>query len=202
MYSGFEIPSNSLIKRPFMDPELHPQLLDHWLAHCCLVLISMLIHGLSLMEERSAQEDGHSAILKHLWNKVRDGVSRAFRPSAAFRLAVEGLTTICHIYASTEAPDSPPPVIDYFRGYDADNKNIDLLRLRSFTMSKKLQDKDLLGPTARDRVARIVGIMEPFVTYLNSVVMPDPPLGEDHTGDDIDGDSDHSESGEGANEPE
>lgn len=32
--------------------------------------------------------------------------------------------------------------------------------------------------------------------------MPDPPLGEDHTGDDIDGDSDHSESGEGANEPE
>ncbi|EER36782.1 conserved hypothetical protein [Histoplasma capsulatum H143] len=97
---------------------------------------------------------------------------------------------------------NPRAVFDGREGYDADNKNIDLLRLRSFTMSKKLQDKDLLGPTSRDRVARIVGIMEPFVTYLNSVVMPDPPLGEDHTGDDIDGDSDHSESGEGANEPE
>ncbi|KAK2795893.1 hypothetical protein FQN50_009671 [Emmonsiellopsis sp. PD_5] len=71
------------------------------------------------------------------------------------------------------------------KGYDADNQNIDLLRLRSFTVSKKLEDKDLLGPEALDRVARIVGILEPFVTYLNSVVMPDP-IDEDPSDDDDD----------------
>ncbi|OAX79010.1 hypothetical protein ACJ72_06674 [Emergomyces africanus] len=69
------------------------------------------------------------------------------------------------------------------KGYDADNKNIDLLRLRSFTLSKKIQDKDMLGPKALDRVARIVEILVPFVTYVNSVVMPDP-LEEDPSEDD------------------
>ncbi|KAL2380681.1 hypothetical protein RJ035_006697 [Blastomyces gilchristii] len=98
------------------------------------------------------------------------------------------------------------------KGYDADNKNIDLLRLRSFTISKRLEDKDLLGPKALDRVARTVEIMVPFrkscaqVTYLNSVVMPDPPLEEDPNDDDIiiDRDSGHDDGGPGevVSEPE
>ncbi|KAK2782143.1 hypothetical protein FQN52_001077 [Onygenales sp. PD_12] len=91
------------------------------------------------------------------------------------------------------------------KGYDADNQNIDLLRLRSFTVGKKLEDKDLLGPEALDRVARIVGIMEPFVTYLNSVVMPDPPIDEDPSDDDDDVEVSDEEEGEpsgDANEPE
>ncbi|GBF62602.1 hypothetical protein TMEN_5154 [Trichophyton mentagrophytes] len=66
------------------------------------------------------------------------------------------------------------------KGYDADNENIELLRLRSFTLSKKLADQDLRGPEAMGRVAHIVGIMVQFVTYLNSIVMPDP---EDEDGD-------------------
>ncbi|DAA74305.1 TPA_exp: Uncharacterized protein A8136_3503 [Trichophyton benhamiae CBS 112371] len=66
------------------------------------------------------------------------------------------------------------------KGYDADNENIELLRLRSFTLSKKLGDQDLRGPEAMGRVAHIVGIMVQFVTYLNSIVMPDP---EDEDGD-------------------
>ena len=43
-----------------------------------------------------------------------------------------------------------------------------MLRLRNFTMGKKLRDSDLLGPNAADRVAAIVGIMVPFVS------IPDP----------------------------
>ncbi|KLJ12847.1 hypothetical protein EMPG_12165 [Blastomyces silverae] len=58
------------------------------------------------------------------------------------------------------------------KGYDADNKNIDLLRLRSFTISKRLEDKDLLGPKALDRVARTVGIMVPFPGAVFSVLTP------------------------------
>ncbi|KAL4793997.1 hypothetical protein BDV19DRAFT_365766 [Aspergillus venezuelensis] len=60
------------------------------------------------------------------------------------------------------------------KGYDHDNENIQLLRLRSYTIGKRVPDADLLGPDAQEKIAALIGIMEPFVTYLNSVVMPDP----------------------------
>ncbi|KAL4936743.1 hypothetical protein BDV06DRAFT_86459 [Aspergillus oleicola] len=60
------------------------------------------------------------------------------------------------------------------KGYDYDNENIQLLRLRSYTIGKRVPDADLLSPNAQEKIATLIGIMEPFVTYLNSVVMPDP----------------------------
>ncbi|KAL4989474.1 hypothetical protein BDW68DRAFT_156879 [Aspergillus falconensis] len=59
------------------------------------------------------------------------------------------------------------------KGYEHDNENIQLLRLRSFTVGKRIPDADLVSPDAQDKIATLIGIMEPFVTYLNSVVMPD-----------------------------
>ncbi|KAK4868891.1 hypothetical protein LT330_006500 [Penicillium expansum] len=59
------------------------------------------------------------------------------------------------------------------KGYEADNKNIKLLRLRSFTIGKPISDDELTGDDAQEKIAALVGVMEPFVTYLNSVVMPD-----------------------------
>ncbi|KAJ5203681.1 Conserved hypothetical protein CHP02453 [Penicillium cinerascens] len=59
------------------------------------------------------------------------------------------------------------------KGYEADNANILLLRLRSFTIGRPISDKEMLAPDAQDRIAALVGVMEPFVTYLNSIVMPD-----------------------------
>ncbi|KAJ6124417.1 Conserved hypothetical protein CHP02453 [Penicillium samsonianum] len=59
------------------------------------------------------------------------------------------------------------------KGYEADNKNIKLLRLRSFTIGKPIADDELTGDDAQEKIAALVGVMEPFVTYLNSVVMPD-----------------------------
>ncbi|KAJ5791017.1 Conserved hypothetical protein CHP02453 [Penicillium psychrosexuale] len=82
------------------------------------------------------------------------------------------------------------------KGYEADNKNIKLLRLRSFTIGKPIADDELTGDNAQEMIATLVGVMEPFVspvpiyrfpislsrrfcpllttvTYLNSVVMPD-----------------------------
>ncbi|GAB1206703.1 hypothetical protein APSETT445_005402 [Aspergillus pseudonomiae] len=60
------------------------------------------------------------------------------------------------------------------KGYGLDNENIRLLRLRSFTIGRPLADEELMSPNAQDKIAALIGIMEPFVTYLNSVVMPDP----------------------------
>ncbi|KAF7508471.1 hypothetical protein GJ744_009184 [Endocarpon pusillum] len=67
------------------------------------------------------------------------------------------------------------------KGYEADNPNIELLRLKNFTIGRKLQDDEVVGPGGLDRVASLVGTMTPFVTYLNSVIMPD---GEDEASTD------------------
>ncbi|OJJ38187.1 hypothetical protein ASPWEDRAFT_35776 [Aspergillus wentii DTO 134E9] len=60
------------------------------------------------------------------------------------------------------------------KGYNVDNENIQLLRLRNFTIGRPLADAELMSPNAQEKIATLIGIMEPFVTYLNSVVMPDP----------------------------
>ncbi|KAH8431600.1 DUF2461 domain-containing protein [Aspergillus melleus] len=59
------------------------------------------------------------------------------------------------------------------KGYDVDNENIKLLRLRNFTICKSLADDDFRSPDAQAKIAALIGIVEPFVTYLNGVVMPD-----------------------------
>ncbi|KAF9884754.1 hypothetical protein FE257_001244 [Aspergillus nanangensis] len=52
------------------------------------------------------------------------------------------------------------------KGYDHDNENIQLLRLRSFTIGKALSDGELLSPDAQTRIAPLIGILEIFVSYL------------------------------------
>lgn len=49
------------------------------------------------------------------------------------------------------------------QGYEADNPNIELLRLKNFTIGRKLQDHEVVGPGALDRIASLVGTMTPFV---------------------------------------
>ncbi|KAL4997031.1 hypothetical protein BDV10DRAFT_170532 [Aspergillus recurvatus] len=51
------------------------------------------------------------------------------------------------------------------KGYEHDNENIQLLRLRSFTVGKRISDADLVSPDAQDKIAALIGIMEPFVSH-------------------------------------
>jgi uncharacterized protein (TIGR02453 family) len=62
------------------------------------------------------------------------------------------------------------------RDYAADHKYIQLLRLRNFTIGRKLKDEEIVGNGGIDRVAEVIKCLVPFVTYLNSIVMPDAPL--------------------------
>ncbi|MCJ1400915.1 hypothetical protein MMC11_004126 [Xylographa trunciseda] len=71
------------------------------------------------------------------------------------------------------------------KGYGADNPNIDLLRLRNFTMGCKLKDEEVVGTKGITRISEVIGIMSPFIAYLNSVVMPDE---EDSSDEDEDED--------------
>ena len=45
-----------------------------------------------------------------------------------------------------------------------DHKDIDLLRLRSFTLGKKLSDEEVVGPKGMDRIAELISCIEPFVS--------------------------------------
>ena len=69
------------------------------------------------------------------------------------------------------------------KGYEKDNPNIELLKLRNFTIGKKLRDEEVLGAGGLGRIAELVGILTPFVSYLNSVVMPDEEPSEDEEED-------------------
>ncbi|KAI9665334.1 MAG: hypothetical protein M1831_001771 [Alyxoria varia] len=59
------------------------------------------------------------------------------------------------------------------KGYDADHENIELLRLKNFTVFRSMSDKEVMKPDFIDKVASLIQCMVPFVTFLNSVVMPD-----------------------------
>ncbi|MCJ1335795.1 hypothetical protein MMC09_001069 [Bachmanniomyces sp. S44760] len=72
------------------------------------------------------------------------------------------------------------------KGYDAEHPNIDLLRLRNFTMGRKLKDDEVVGPKGLPRILELIGALTPFITYLNDVVMPD---GDGDSDDDTDGDN-------------
>ena len=52
----------------------------------------------------------------------------------------------------------------YTQGYDADNPNIELLRLKNFTVGTKLKDEEVAGPGCLEKIAGLVGIMAPFVS--------------------------------------
>ncbi|KAF2199360.1 hypothetical protein GQ43DRAFT_442534 [Delitschia confertaspora ATCC 74209] len=78
------------------------------------------------------------------------------------------------------------------KGYESDHKDIELLRLRSFTIGKTLSDDEVVGAKGLERVAQLMKCMVPFITYLNSVVMPDEESSgsdeEEGEGDDNSGD--------------
>ncbi|KAJ5166149.1 uncharacterized protein N7482_004930 [Penicillium canariense] len=62
-------------------------------------------------------------------------------------------------------------------GYDADNENIQLLRLRSFTLGRPVSDTEMLAADAQDRIVALVEVMEPFVSLRppSPVSIQDPP---------------------------
>lgn len=52
-----------------------------------------------------------------------------------------------------------------------DHKDIDLLRLRSFTLGKKLSDEEIVGPKGMDRIAELIACIEPFVSRTLSLLL-------------------------------
>jgi len=50
------------------------------------------------------------------------------------------------------------------QGYGADHADIELLRLRNYTIGSKMADDELLGEGGIDRIAALLACMKPFVS--------------------------------------
>ncbi|EAA31167.1 hypothetical protein GE21DRAFT_8827 [Neurospora crassa] len=60
------------------------------------------------------------------------------------------------------------------KGFDAEHRDIELLKLRNFTVGKKLPDSVFTSKDGQEQVLDVIRAMVPFVTHLNRIVMPDP----------------------------
>ncbi|KAH8730623.1 hypothetical protein GQ44DRAFT_700605 [Phaeosphaeriaceae sp. PMI808] len=62
------------------------------------------------------------------------------------------------------------------KGYDPNHKDIELLRLRSFTLGKKLSDDEVIGPLGLERIAETIACMVPFVSaqFIHSLMHSRP----------------------------
>ncbi|KAI8719982.1 hypothetical protein NCS52_00442200 [Fusarium sp. LHS14.1] len=69
------------------------------------------------------------------------------------------------------------------KGFISDHRDIELLKLRKFTLSKRIQDDLLLADDTQEKVTDILRPLVGFITFLNSIVMPD----EDSSSSEADG---------------
>ena len=51
----------------------------------------------------------------------------------------------------------------YFKGYNADHRDIELLKLKNYVLGKKVADSDIFGPGSQEKLAEIFRPMAPFV---------------------------------------
>lgn len=58
------------------------------------------------------------------------------------------------------------------KGFDADHKNISLLRLKNFTVGRKLKDEEVVGEKGMDRIAYLLSKLVPFVSSPFSTCSP------------------------------
>ncbi|ROV89369.1 hypothetical protein VPNG_10129 [Cytospora leucostoma] len=79
------------------------------------------------------------------------------------------------------------------KGFDTSHRDIELLKLRSFFVHKRVPDGIFTAEDGQEQIIGIIRAMVGFVTFLNDVVMPDPNL-------DSDSSSDENEEGAGGEE--
>jgi hypothetical protein len=52
----------------------------------------------------------------------------------------------------------------FAQGYEADNPNIELLRLRNFTLGKGIEDEIVTGKQGLETILELIGALVPFVS--------------------------------------
>ncbi|KAJ3473928.1 hypothetical protein NLG97_g10068 [Lecanicillium saksenae] len=79
------------------------------------------------------------------------------------------------------------------KGYDATHRDIELLKLKNYTVGVPFDENVLCGDDAQQKMKEFFCGLEAFVTFLNSIVMPDPGLDESDSEDDEEEEEDDDE---------
>ncbi|TDZ51663.1 hypothetical protein CTRI78_v007485 [Colletotrichum trifolii] len=122
------------------------------------------------------------------WRRVLNGerFKRTFLPKAAKKSGEEAaLLAFADVNKGNALKKRP-------MNYSVDHRDIELLKLKNFTISKKIDDEIFTKQDAQEKVCEVIAAMEPFITFLNSIVMPDLNLDDDGDSDDDD-DADEGE---------
>ncbi|ETS78340.1 hypothetical protein PFICI_10402 [Pestalotiopsis fici W106-1] len=69
------------------------------------------------------------------------------------------------------------------QGFNPEHRDIELLKLRNYTVGRKIKDSDLTSSDAQEKIMAIISPMVEYVTFLNNVVMPDPDFDSDSEGE-------------------
>ncbi|KAJ9151345.1 Glycoside hydrolase family 92 protein [Pleurostoma richardsiae] len=67
------------------------------------------------------------------------------------------------------------------KGFISDHRDIELLKLRNFTVGKKVADNIFTAENAQEQIIDILGAMVGYVNFLNGIVMPDFNLDDDES---------------------
>ncbi|KAL4919650.1 hypothetical protein BDW62DRAFT_216796 [Aspergillus aurantiobrunneus] len=59
------------------------------------------------------------------------------------------------------------------KGYDADHRDIQLIKLRNYHVVKYVDDEIFTAEDGQQRIIDIISTIHPFVIFLNSIIMPD-----------------------------
>ena len=69
--------------------------------------------------------------------------------------------------------DARDPVKTAPKGFSKDDPNIDLLRLKSFVVTKKLTDKEVLAADFSEKVLKHYALLRPYFDYMSDVLTTD-----------------------------
>jgi uncharacterized protein (DUF2461 family) len=69
--------------------------------------------------------------------------------------------------------DAIDPVKTAPKGFSKDDPNIDLLRLKSFIVTKRFTDKEVLAPDFSKKVLKHYELLRPYFDYMSDVLTTD-----------------------------
>ncbi|EWZ28386.1 uncharacterized protein FOBCDRAFT_203909 [Fusarium oxysporum Fo47] len=103
------------------------------------------------------------------WRRVLndDSLKLTFLPQARMEATEEAALKAFALENKETALKSRP------KGFIIDHRDIELLKLRKFTLSRKIPDNILCAEDTQERIVEVLQPLVAFISFLNSVVMPD-----------------------------
>ncbi|EFX03697.1 hypothetical protein CMQ_625 [Grosmannia clavigera kw1407] len=118
-----------------------------------------------------------------------DAFRRAFLPTAKHGNEAAAIKAFAKLNSSDALKTKP-------KGFTADHRNIELLKLRNFTAMKRIPDSFFTDVDGQDKIIDLMKALSGYVAHLNRIVRPDPNDADDTDSEGDEGDEDNGDEGE------